>query len=128
MPKITNFSFCDHSAEGRSELVMIPRKLDQSKFSIVCSLVDFNPFEDHTGYFIITDPDGSEVIKTDNFSLPASEDNNDDAIDTTISGVTLGMDLLIQFYKSGLYKTELYFDDEKIGEFSIPVIKEGSED
>jgi len=109
---------------------MIPIEPDRSQFSIVFSLVDFDPFEEHFGYINFLDPNGKEVVETDEFNLPAEQRENEDEDEDKliISGVSMGVDFGIQFERPGLYKAVLHFDEEMIGEFYIPVMRKGSEE
>jgi hypothetical protein len=133
MPKITNFVFCEQvEREGNQPLPinpihMIPLDSDPSDFSIVVSLVGFEPFVDHSGYISIIDPNGNSILTTDKFTLPREGTEEDFKDRNVISGASLSIDFGVLFESQGLYIVELYFDEEKLAEFCIPVMQKGSE-
>lgn len=127
MAYITNFLFCESIdiADGKPQVgdivPLISVQGGKFSFSLLFSIAKFSNTEDHTGYLVINNPIGEEVVRTEPFFLE-KRDSHEDSI-KTLAGTTIGMDFDdVPYQGSGLYRCELHFDDKLLGEFHIPVI------
>ncbi len=125
MPKISSFAYCAPiNLEKDQNVSIIPLNIipiesipGRFSFSIIFSIVGFSNNEDHSGYLIFADPNGAPVIQTEKYNL-----EKEDKRKSLLSGVSMGVDFQnVLFECEGLYKTELFFDNQKIAEFVIPV-------
>lgn len=134
MPNITNFAFCnnpDISGDNPSALEFLQTievSSDNFSFSILFTITGFTTDKEHHLYVRFLDPRREELIKTEEFIL---EKENRDDIDEekVITGISMGVDFTkVPFEGHGMYSLELYFDDEKLSEFYIPVLSRGGSD
>lgn len=134
MPKISSFMYClttkHENSESITPLNIIPIESAPGRFSfsIVYSIVGFNPNEDHDGYVIFSDPQGVPILETEKYTLPKEDNTMGDAGGNLLSGITMAVEFgNVLLENEGLFKTELIFDGEKLGEFYIPVVSGGVE-
>ncbi|WHY01352.1 hypothetical protein [Neobacillus sp. DY30] len=137
MPKISSFMYCQTTKHEYPEsitplnIIPIESKPGRFSFSVVYSIVGFDPNKDHDGYVIFSDPKGLPILETEKYKLPVEENHDNvvgDVAGNLLSGVTMAVEfgnLLLE--NEGLFKTELIFDGEKLGEFYIPVVLGGEE-
>ena len=103
-------------------LTLSERKLDKNN-----SITDFSAFQNHTGFLKLLGPDNQVIIKTDQFEVEkvSEEDPEMYGSENVVSGITMGMEFgNVQFKGPGLYKVEVFFDDDLLADFSIPVLFE----
>ncbi|MEX3715770.1 hypothetical protein ABFV99_25665 [Cytobacillus horneckiae] len=130
--KITNFSFCDHNNKHNLQInVLNSLETTNGKFSfsVLFSVIDFSPMVNHDIKLIFSDMDGEILIETDNISLEGTGQKGDSNEKGVITGATMAVDFLdVLFQGQGVYVMKIYFDEELINEFHIPVVyKERSE-
>ena len=95
------------------KLMFIPGQLS---FSVIFGIAEFNYEEIHTAQFKLIDPDGNIVIDTKEFNIPKI------GIDKNADGFIGSLDLRnVVFRTNGYYKTELFFDGEKLKDDTILV-------
>ncbi|MGN8234438.1 DUF6941 family protein [Priestia flexa] len=128
MPKLSNFVYCEQTSPEENAIqslnplnvITIESAPGRFSFSVVFSLVGFNPHEEHDGYIVFADPNGKTVIETERFTL---EKEDHDKKNPILTGVSMGVEFNnVLLEMPGLFRTDLYFDNEKIGEFVIPVV------
>lgn len=135
MPKITNFAFCEKSSieDNQPKAINLLQVIETSNgtfsFSIIFSIVGFSATEEHTGYVIVTDPKGDTLMETEKFFLDKDENIDIDS-NRVVTGISMGVEFdEVIFEGQGIYNVSLVFDEEKLGEFSIPVlVQRGSEE
>lgn len=128
MPYITNFAFCEQAEieENRPKAINYLQVIEafsgSFSFSIIYSITGFTAKEDHHGHVVFFDPNGEKLIETEKFFIEGEE--NQEIEDTNlVTGISMGVEFNdILFEGHGLYKMEVFFDDEKLGEFFIPVL------
>lgn len=132
MPKVTNFAFCEQTSIDENNprainyLQVIQTSSESFSFSILFSVTDFSANEDHTGYVTFSDPNDNTLIETEKFFLEKEDKFKDKA--NLVTGVSMGVEFEVPFEGQGLYTLRLFFDDEKLGEFFIPVLFEKGSD
>lgn len=95
------------------KLMFIPGQLS---FSVIFGITDFDYNKEHRAQFKLIDPKGDVVIDTGEFHIPkiGNDKNND--------GFVGSLDLRnLVFRIKGNYKTELWFDGEKLKDDTILV-------
>lgn len=135
MPKITNFAVCEKAdiEEGQLRAINVLQLIESSSgnfsFSIIFSITGFSAGEEHNGFVVISDPKGEKLIETERFVLE-KEEHSEIEDSRLITGVSMSVEFKdILFEGQGLYKLELFFDDDNLGEFYIPVLaRRGSDE
>ena len=126
MPKITNFVFCEpgnfeDSLPRVTFIEAVETSTDRFGFAVLYSIAGFPPHVDHTGFTRLSGPNDEKLVETDKFTIE-SEGTPTETESEIVSGITMGVEFGdIEFKGAGLYKVELFFDDELLSDFSIPV-------
>lgn len=139
MPQISNFLYCMQTSNEEDQfkiidpLNVIPIESTPGRFtfSIMFSIVGFDPSKDHEGHIVFRDPENNILIETDKFPVSKEDSPNKEDSKPIVTGLSLGVEFVnVLFETEGVYKTQLYLNNEVLGEFVIPAfiqMVEGSE-
>jgi hypothetical protein len=134
MLKISSFMYCEQAqVDNETGQLEISRPLygivtesipTRFSFSIVFAMVGLDPSEDHSLHLIFKSPDDENIIVTDRIPVGF---NDREVVSEESHGINLSVDFRnVLLEKEGLYKTEIYINDDLVDYFPIPVMK-GSE-
>lgn len=127
MPKVTNFAFCEttrvdgDNPQAINLLQVINSSPEGFSFSLLFSITGFSASEDHNGHIILSDPNNNVLIESEKYVIEKDEQFGVEP-NNLVTGITMGVEFKVQFVGQGIHRVDLYFDDEKIDEFFIPVL------
>ena len=130
MTKVDNIIFCLRTANSENHSVNISKILSALtpeyipglfSFSIFFTLLDLDYSREHSLSVCFTDPDGIDVVKIENQTIPANMHHTSN-LPNEYSGIHIVMDWNnVNLKSSGLYTIKIIYDENEIGSKSIYV-------
>lgn len=133
MAKLTNFAFCENDNNFQSKnglfqpLDIVEVNDNDFSLQIVLTVTDYSITEDHSCRIVVKDAQDTPFFDTDEFPVQ-SDSLGSGNFEGMITGFTLGVCFNnLPFRGPGFYSVDVFFDNQSLNTFYIPVTfnKEG---